>query len=61
MKRGFTSVNAENTDAMFTAAGNELVQQIDDYQHNGSGWVTDQFIDVDLDNNNWNSFKVLNY
>ena len=46
---------------MFTAACNELVQQIDNYQHNGSGWVTDQFIDVDLDNNDWNSFKVLNY
>ena len=35
---------------MFTAASNELLQQTDDYHNNGSGWVVDQFIDVDLGN-----------
>ena len=35
-------------DAMFHAVYNELTQKIHDYQANGSGWVMDQFIDVDL-------------
>lgn len=46
----FISVNVGNVNAMFTAASNELVQQIDDYHSNWSGWVVDQFIDVDLSN-----------
>ena len=42
------SVNVEDIDAMFHAVYNELTQKIHDYQANGSGWVMDQFIDVDL-------------
>ena len=33
---------------MFHAVYNELTQKIHNYQANGSGWVVDQFIDVEL-------------
>ena len=44
----FTSLNVEDIDAMFHAVYNELTQKIHNYQANGSGWVVDQFIDVEL-------------
>ena len=44
----FISVNVEDIDAKFHAVYNELTQKIHTYQANGSGWVMDQFIDVDL-------------
>ena len=44
----FISVNVEDIDAKFHAVYNELTQKIHAYQANGSGWVMDQFIDVDL-------------
>ena len=30
------------------AAFENVMQQIDDYQHNGSGWVLDQFLKLDV-------------
>ena len=30
------------------AAFENVMQQIDDYQHNGSGWVLDQFVELDV-------------
>ena len=39
---------------MFHAVCNELTQTIYDYQANGSGWVVDQFIDVDFIEYNMN-------
>ena len=44
----FTSLNVEDIDAMFHAVYNELTQKIRNYQANGSRWVVDQFIDVEL-------------
>ena len=48
-----------NTDMMVGLIGSEyeddsnsefenVMQQIDEYQNNGSGWVLDQFLDLDL-------------
>ena len=30
------------------AAFENVMQQIDEYQHNGSGWVLDQFMELDV-------------
>ena len=56
----FTSVNVEDIDAMFHAVYNELTQKIHHYQANGSGWVVDQFIDVDSGEYNIDLLSILN-
>ena len=55
----FTYVNVEDIGAMFHAVYNELTQKIHDYQANGSGWVVDQFIDVDLGEYNIDLSSIL--
>ena len=44
----FTSVNVDDIDTMFHAVYNELTQRIHGYQADGSGWVVDQFVDINL-------------
>lgn len=44
----FTSVNMDNINHIFRTIPNQLFQQLDDYESNGSGWVVDHFLDVDL-------------
>ena len=56
----FTSANVEDIDAISHAVYNELTQKIHDYQANGSGWVVDQFIDVDLGEYNIDLLSFLN-
>ena len=46
----FTLFNANNIDAMLSAAYNTLLQAISKYRSNGSRWVVDHFIDVSLGN-----------
>ena len=44
----FNSITDDDLDAMFAAGYHQLVQQIDEFQHNGSGWVVDSFLSTDL-------------
>ena len=38
-----------NYDDDLKAAFNNVMQQINNYQRNGSGWVVDQFVELDVD------------
>ena len=44
----FCSLNANKLDETFEAGYNQIVQLIDEFQQNGSGWVVDKFVAIDL-------------
>ena len=43
-----TSMNMDNINHMFRTVPEQIFQQMEDYESNGSGWVVDHFFGVDL-------------
>ena len=48
----FPALNLEKLDLHNTIAMKQFQQRIDEFQRNGSGWVLNHFINVDIGNNN---------
>ena len=44
----FKSINTHELDYQFHVGYNEIVQQIDEFQRNGTGWVIDHLQHLDL-------------
>ena len=44
----FRLLNPEEIDNEINAGYNQIVQKVDEFQENGSGWVVDHLIAVDL-------------
>ena len=44
----FKSINTHELDYQFDVGYNEIVQQIDEFQRNGTGWVVDHLQHLDL-------------
>ena len=44
----FKSINTHELDYQFHVGHNQIVLQIDEFQHNGSGWVVDNLQHLDL-------------
>ena len=44
----FKSINTHELDYQFHVGYNEIVQQIDEFQRNGTGWVVDHLQHLDL-------------
>ena len=57
----FTSMNMDNINHMFRTVPNKIFQQIENYESNGSGWVVDHFLDVDLGIVNYNPLQASLY
>ena len=44
----FTALNMENVDLHCKIAMEQFQKQVDEFQKNGSGWVLDHFINLDI-------------
>lgn len=47
----FCSADDQKIDDMLSTGYNQLLQQIKQFQHNGSAWAVDYFMAIDLDKN----------
>ena len=56
----FKSIDIQELDYQFHVGYNEIVLQIDEFQHNRSGWVVDHLQHLDLGTSFCNSFTNLN-